>query len=61
MGEVLGWDVTDDGDEALAMHHRPLPIEYAEALGLQVESVIEWGIRPPARLQENVTLCAMPT
>ncbi len=57
-GRVREWTY-DDGDEQLARHYRPLPIEYAQQHGI-VGDKMTWGIRPPARLIENCVDCIMP-
>lgn len=58
-GRVRGWDVTEDGDAELARAHRPLPVDYALAHGIEGD-VMDWGLRPPGRLRCNTTLCVMP-
>lgn len=57
-GRVSGWSFSD-GDSEKAMHHRPLPVAYAEAHDI-IGDEMYWGIRPPARLRENSALCIMP-
>lgn len=57
MGRVLSWDVTADGDPDAARLHRPLPASVCDD---EQRAVMEWGIRPPAFLRENLTLCRMP-
>lgn len=58
-GRVRKWTVTPDGDETLARLHRPLPVEYARAHGIEGLTLV-WGIRTPQRLPENQTLCVIP-
>ena len=58
-GRVKKWTVTRDGDESLALYHRPLPVEYAQAHGVEGLTLV-WGIRPPQRLPENQMLCVIP-
>jgi len=58
-GRVKSWTVTDDGDEHLALFHRPLPVDYARRVGAS-GPVMRWGIRPPARIPANQAECVMP-
>lgn len=59
-GMVSRWEITGEGaDERLARFARPLPVEYAIEHGIG-GPLLEWGIRPPGRLQENRCLCIMP-
>lgn len=58
-GQVERWQVTVDGDAALARLYRPLPVAFAEAHGV-TGPLLEWGIRPPGRLLAHRVLCVMP-
>jgi len=64
-GAVAEWEVsesgftTDDMAADLARRHRPVPVEYARQNGIVGPEMI-WGLRPPARLRGNQTLCVMP-
>lgn len=58
-GEVTAWEVTEDGDEALARFHRPLPEPFAREHGIDGVPM-RWGIRPPGRAAEHQLLCVMP-
>lgn len=56
-GVVLNWRVTDGDAERAA--NRPVPVEYAESIGL-VGRVFPWGIVPPFRLPHLICDCVMP-
>lgn len=56
-GEVSEWSVTADGDASIARHHRPLPVTYAEAHGIDGQRM-PWGLVPPGRL--DPVDCVMP-
>lgn len=58
-GNVVDWEVTEGaaGTENTALYDRPLPVGYAETLGL-VGETMPWGVTPPARA--SVTECVMP-
>ena len=56
-GRVDRWDVDAGGDAHKAQHLRPLPVEYADSLGIDGYR-IDWGIRPPVR--DHVTDCIIP-
>lgn len=58
-GRVKRWEITDDADLQTALYQRPLPMGYAQVKGIK-GAIMRWGIRPPARLPVNVTLCIMP-
>ncbi len=59
-GRVVRWEVTTDGaDERMAMFHRPLPVAFAAAHGIDGPTM-EWAIRPPGWARENRALCVMP-
>ena len=58
-GRVKDWSV-EPGDERLALYHRPLPVDYARRAGV-AGPTMTWGVRPPARLPINNTLCVMPS
>lgn len=58
-GAVIQWEMSE-GDERIALFHRPLPVEYAKRCGIS-GPVMEWGIRPPARIPANIALCVMPS
>lgn len=57
-GRVKRWEYSP-GDGTISLHCRPLPVEYAESLGIVGEEM-RWGLRPPARLPINTTMCVMP-
>jgi CRISPR type IV-associated protein Csf3 len=60
-GRVRRWlvePIVDDPDDR-AYRYRPLPVEYATEIGV-TGSTIEYGLRPPARIAENRTLCVIP-
>lgn len=54
-GRVRRWEF-GEGDEHLALTHRPIPEEAAKSVGPRMV----WGIRPPGRLPINRTMCVMP-
>lgn len=57
-GRVKKWTVETEGaDENMAKYYRPLP---AGAVDNHERVQMEWGIRPPARIPQNVFMCAMP-
>lgn len=58
-GAVAEWTVDAGGDGVLAMRHRPVPADYAEAHTIDGQRMW-WGLRPPVRLAENQALCVMP-
>lgn len=58
-GVVTDWLIEPGGDEALARHHRPLPVEYAHACGIG-GPLLAWGFRPPGRIAANIHPCIMP-
>lgn len=58
-GVVDRWEISHDGMIDIARFMRPLPTEFAEAHH-RGGDLMEWGIRPPGRLRENITLCIMP-
>lgn len=58
-GEVTQWTVETGGDESVARHRRPLPVEYAREHEVSGR-VLEWSIRPPGRLRENQRVCVLP-
>ncbi len=58
-GAVAEWTVEEGGDLHTALYHRPLPERYADLKGIDGPRMI-WGLRPPARLRDNQTLCVMP-
>lgn len=57
-GRVRRWEIVP-GDERMARHHRPLPVDYAAAAGIDGERML-WGIRPPGRLAVNQAESVMP-
>jgi len=57
-GRVRSWEI-EEGDEQTALFRRPLPEPYARRMGID-GAVMRWGIRPPARIAANQTLCVMP-
>lgn len=57
-GRVKEW-VIEEGDEKIALFHRPLPIDYAQRIGVS-GPIMRWGIRPPGRIQANQFECVMP-
>lgn len=58
-GRVVRWEVTTDGDAALARFCRPLPVTFAQAHG-RSGMAMEWGIRPPGWAIDRRVLCVMP-
>ncbi|WP_132545437.1 hypothetical protein [Rhodovulum euryhalinum] len=54
-GEVLRWEITDDGDPRIARGHRPLPATLMERKGAVV---MPYGLVPPARVHQ--VECVMP-
>lgn len=58
-GAVRAWTVSADGDPEIARRHRPLPADYALAIGA-AGPVQRWGIRPPGRAPEHQRVCVMP-
>ncbi|MGD9893451.1 MAG: hypothetical protein AB7R89_16115 [Dehalococcoidia bacterium] len=58
-GEVEDWQITEDGDPDLARFHRPLPVAFAEAHGIEGTRLV-WGIKPPGRHVPHQTLCVLP-
>ena len=54
-GKVLKWIVTEGGDPNIAVNYRPVP-----ANENQSGTIMDWGLRPPARINENQFLCVMP-
>lgn len=60
MGRVNEWRVVpDEASRELALAHRPLPVQRAQALGI-TGPVMRWGIRPPVRIPGNRCDCVMP-
>ncbi|NGR09337.1 hypothetical protein G5B41_17495 [bacterium SGD-2] len=57
-GRVKRWSFSP-GDAEIAMRQRPVPADYAAAQGIVGEEM-RWGLRPPARLPINTTMCVMP-
>ena len=53
-GKVLKWIVTEGGDPNIAVNYRPVP-----ANENQSGTIMDWGLRPPARINENQFLCIM--
>lgn len=58
-GPVDRWTVEPGGDEWLARFHRPVPVAFAEAHGLDGPRMV-WGIRPPSYAPDRQVLCVMP-
>jgi CRISPR type IV-associated protein Csf3 len=58
-GRVKQWQIEEDGDESLALFHRPLPVDYARGRGID-GPVMRWGLRPPVRIAANLCECVMP-
>lgn len=58
-GAVRAWRVTADGDPRVARLHRPLPADYALAVGVTGVARV-WGIRPPGRAPEHQVLAVLP-
>lgn len=56
-GEVVRWEIDETGDMEIADRHRPLPVEYAAALGIE-GPVMPWGLAPPLRIHQ--VECVMP-
>ena len=59
-GTVDCWDVEEVKDRSIAMTFRPLPVDYARQEGISSGTEMLWGIRPPARISQNVMPCVMP-
>ncbi|WP_198033116.1 hypothetical protein [Methylosinus sp. PW1] len=57
-GSVVEWQL-EDGDAEIARRRRPLPLEYAESIGIAGRRM-SWGIVPPTRLPESICECVMP-
>jgi CRISPR type IV-associated protein Csf3 len=57
-GRVRDWTF-EPGDRDIALRHRPVPLSYAEAHGIEGE-MMRWGIRPPARIAACSAMCVMP-
>lgn len=57
-GRVRAWEYAD-GDAHIAQTIRPLPIEYAQQMGVEGMQML-WGYRPPGRIEANCTECIMP-
>lgn len=58
-GRVLRWEVGPGGEADLARFHRPLPVDFAQAHGIEGPQ-LQWSIRPPGRITINQALCVMP-
>jgi CRISPR type IV-associated protein Csf3 len=58
-GRVQEWVVEKNGDENKARFLRPLPKPFAELHNVS-GMVLEWGVRPPSRLAENLRTCVIP-
>lgn len=56
-GRVASWEVSAGGDSEKARYLRPLPAEFAEAMGIRGFR-IRWGLRPPVR--DTVTDAVIP-
>lgn len=57
-GQVSEW-LYDAGDEAIARRRRPLPVEYAQVIGV-TGRVMPWGVVPPGRIAAAICDCVMP-
>lgn len=58
-GAVRSWSVEETEDDSKARLCRALPVEFAEENNVQ-GLIMEWPIRPPARLPENLRMCVIP-
>lgn len=57
-GEVVEW-IIGKGDDDKALLYRPLPVDYAKSKKIVGYEML-YGIRPPARLPKNKTVCIIP-
>ena len=64
-GQISNWDIQEIGQDCHLTKNnqliKPIPAKFAEYLGLTGYSLMNWGWRPPVRIANNQTLCAMPT
>lgn len=57
-GRVRRWEI-ESGDAEKARFFRPLQRSFANKYGIN-GCVIQWGIRPPAKININQHICVMP-
>lgn len=59
-GLVKEWIIEKDHEATLKWARRPTPLKYMKGSHIETPNVLDWAYKPPFRLPENKTLCAMP-